>query len=136
MSYPKKKRDCAYGAIPRWLISHVMSLLDYLLSEFGFFLEIIFADTADGAYPVVWDILESCSGRDAAVGIACRGIVDPVAYCTSVFFHSQNVFNGFKIGFQYSKLPNHPFGLSGASKKLGFFWRIAFFFIILRLDSI
>src|SRR3954451_9346076 len=37
------------------------------------------AGTADGAEPVPGDVLELRSGRDAAVGIADRGVVDEAA---------------------------------------------------------
>ena len=49
--------------------------------------EILFPYAADGAYPIVGDILEGGAGGDSSVGVAYRGVINPVAYFTSVFFH-------------------------------------------------
>ena len=53
--------------------------------------EILFPYAADGAYPIVGDILEGGAGGDSSVGVAYRGVINPVAYLTSVLFHSLNI---------------------------------------------
>ncbi len=59
-------------------------------SLIGFHLEILFPDTADGAYPIIRDILKSGSGSDSSFWIANCRIINPVAYRASIFLHSQN----------------------------------------------
>lgn len=48
--------------------------------------ELVFADSADWAYPVVGDFGEGGAGGDAVVGVTYFGVVDPIAYFTYVFF--------------------------------------------------
>ena len=66
--------------------------------------ELVFAYAADGAYPVVGEVGERCSGLDAVVGVAYCGVVDPVAYFTYVFLlvHSYILlFVGFNFHEHY-----------------------------------
>lgn len=50
-------------------------------------LELVLADTAQRAYPVVGNIFESRSGRNASFGIAYSGIIHPLADRTTILFH-------------------------------------------------
>ena len=54
--------------------------------------EVVLANTAEGAYPVVWNILESCSRLDAAVRIAYFRVIDITAYITYILLHNDSVF--------------------------------------------
>ena len=47
-------------------------------------LEIILADAADGAYPIVGDVLERCSWGNATIGISYCGVVDVAANFANV----------------------------------------------------
>lgn len=51
----------------------------------------VFADTAEGAYPIVGNILKCGSGSDASVGITYFGVIDPLAYSADVFVHNKSV---------------------------------------------
>ena len=54
----------------------------YLILLLG--LEVVLADAADGAYPIVGDVLKRCSCGDAAIGITYCGVVDVTANFTNV----------------------------------------------------
>ena len=54
-------------------------------------LKVALADAADGAYPVVGDVLKRCSCGDAAIGITYCGVVDVAAYFTNVLHKLLNV---------------------------------------------
>ena len=47
-------------------------------------LEIVLANTADGAYPIVGNVLEGCSRGDATVGISYCGVIDVTANFANV----------------------------------------------------
>lgn len=64
-----------------------MAIIFFL--KVGFYFKVFFADSADGAYPVIGNIFESCAGSHSVVGVANCGIIDPVANCASVFFHNR-----------------------------------------------
>ena len=49
--------------------------------------ELILADTAFRAAPIVWQRFKSRSGRDAVGRIAIRGIIDITADIANVFLH-------------------------------------------------
>ena len=53
--------------------------------------EIALADTADGAYPIVGDVLKCRSCGDAAIGISYCGVVDVTANFTNVLHKLLNV---------------------------------------------
>ena len=54
--------------------------------------EVVLADTADGAYPIVGDVLKRCSCGDTAIGIAYCGVVDVTANFTNVL-HKLELFS-------------------------------------------
>lgn len=69
------------------------------VSHFGcirFFDEVGFANSADGAYPIIGKVFKRCARFDTGIRITYCGIIDPVAHCASVFFHSYIVF-GFYV---------------------------------------
>ena len=47
-------------------------------------LKVALADAADGAYPVVGDVLKRCSSGDTAIGISYCGVVDVTANFANV----------------------------------------------------
>lgn len=49
--------------------------------------EAVLTQTANGAYPIIWDILPLGAGRDTAVGIAYSGIIYITAGA-NVLFHN------------------------------------------------
>jgi hypothetical protein len=51
---------------------------------FSLRLELIFAYTTDGAYPIIGDILKCCSWLDATVRITYCGVIDVTAYFTYI----------------------------------------------------
>ena len=53
--------------------------------------EIALADTADGAYPIVGDVLKRCSCGDAAIGITYCGVIDVTANFANVLHKLLNV---------------------------------------------
>ncbi len=53
--------------------------------------EIALADAADGAYPIVGDVLKRCSCGDAAIWITYCGVVDVTANFTNVLHKLLNV---------------------------------------------
>ena len=53
--------------------------------------EIALANAADGAYPIVGDVLKRCSCGDAAIGISYCGVVDVTANLTNVLHKLLNV---------------------------------------------
>ena len=53
--------------------------------------EIALADTADGAYPIVGDVLKRCSCGDAAIRITYCGVVDVTANFANVLHKLLNV---------------------------------------------
>ena len=57
-------------------------------------LEILFAYAAQGANPLVGNLLERGVGCDARIGISDGGVIDPTTYCASVLFHLVVVFGG------------------------------------------
>lgn len=63
-----------------------------LCTQYSFFLfdrfELIFADAADRAHPIVGKIGERSPGRNTVVGVAHSRVIDPVTYFTYVFVHS------------------------------------------------
>ncbi len=52
------------------------------------FFELVFAYSADGANPIVGDVFKFSSGSDAAIGVANRGVINPIANFTDVFIHN------------------------------------------------
>lgn len=56
-----------------------------ILFDFG---KLVFADPTYGAYPVVGQIVKTCSGGNAVVRVAYFGIIFPLAHFTVVFVHS------------------------------------------------
>ena len=53
--------------------------------------EITLADAAEGAYPVVGDVLKCCPCGNAAIGITYCGVVDVAANFTNVLHKLLNV---------------------------------------------
>lgn len=49
--------------------------------------EIFLAYTASGAYPILGQILESCSGLNTIVRVSFSGVIDVAAYIAFVLFH-------------------------------------------------
>jgi hypothetical protein len=56
------------------------------------FREIFLAYTAQGAYPVGWEVFEGCSGGYAVVGIAYCGVVYVAASVANILFHNVSWF--------------------------------------------
>ena len=61
------------------LFLHVLVLL---------YLEIVLANTADGAYPIIWDVFKSCSGRDAVIWVSLGGVINIATNCANVLLHN------------------------------------------------
>jgi len=51
-------------------------------------LELVFADSADWAYPIVGKVGERSAGFYAIVRVTYGRVVNPVANFTYIFFHS------------------------------------------------
>ena len=51
-------------------------------------LEILLAYAANGALPILRDILECCSGCNSAVGIAYFGVILVTAKCANILLHN------------------------------------------------
>ena len=58
-----------------------------LASRFG--LEVVLAYATEWAYPVVGDVFEGGTWGDAAVGIACCGVIDVTADVANILFHTR-----------------------------------------------
>ena len=56
-------------------------------------LEVLLAYTANGANPILRDILESCAGCDSAIGIADFGVIFVAANSANILLH-----NSFLLG--------------------------------------
>ena len=67
-------------------------------------LEVLLAYTANGANPILRDILESCAGCDSAVRISDFGIVFVAAKYAYIFLHSY-VLLGIDIKIFYTFCP-------------------------------
>jgi hypothetical protein len=63
------------------------SLFSFLFLLLGRF-KVVFANAAEGADPVVRDLLEGGAGGDAAVRIAYRGIINVTTYKASKLLHN------------------------------------------------
>ena len=53
--------------------------------------ELILANTAKWAHPIIWDVLESCSWGNAIVWVAYCWVIYPSTYVTYILLH--NVFS-------------------------------------------
>lgn len=58
-------------------------------SEFDelFSAELVLANAANGACPIIGEVIESGTGSDAVVGVADFGVVNITAHFTYVFVH-------------------------------------------------
>ena len=72
-----------------------------------FYREVLFAYSADGAYPILGEILEGCAWSDAAVGIAYFGVINITACVANVLFH--NVFFVLRVNNMVNSL-NYSLG--------------------------
>ena len=63
-----------------------------LIISFLYNLELILADAAQRAYPIVRERLKWNTWFNALLGITYLGVVDPLTYCTDILFH-----NGFDL---------------------------------------
>lgn len=52
-------------------------------------LKVILGGSAEGAYPILRDVLKGCSRLDAAVRITYLGIIDPATDCALVLLHDK-----------------------------------------------
>ena len=62
-----------------------------LYSQVLFRLEHVFADSARGARPIVWQIFKRCAWSYSVVRIADLRIIDVTANRTYVLFHAKNL---------------------------------------------
>lgn len=68
-------------------------------------LEILLAYTANRAYPILRDVLESCTGCDSAIGITDFGVIFVAAKSAYILLH-----NSILLGLWY-RFILHFFGL-------------------------
>ncbi len=86
-------------------------------SGFG---EGVFSEAADGAYPIVRDVLEGGAGGDAAVRITDSGIIHITAGAF-VLHHSHPFFRiHFSAGRSRSLIPSYPSGGKPSRRKKAF----------------
>ena len=64
-------------------------------------LEVLLAYTANGADPILRDILESCAGCDSAIGITDFGVIFVAANSANILLHSL-ILLGFDIKIFYT----------------------------------
>lgn len=69
--------------------------------------ELLFANTADRAYPILWNILKCCSGSYTSVRITYSRVVNPRTYCTYILFHS---YKELKVKVPFYQLYQKVFG--------------------------
>lgn len=50
-------------------------------------LEVVLAYTTEWAYPIIGDVFEGCTGLNAAVGVACCGVINVTADAAYILFH-------------------------------------------------
>lgn len=55
-------------------------------------MEVILANSADGAHPIIGEFLKGSTGLDAVIGIAYFGVVHVAAYVTYILLHSLQFF--------------------------------------------
>lgn len=63
---------------------------------FGLFKQ-LFADATYGTYPVVRNVFECGAGGNAAFGISCFGVVNPLTYGADVLLHNIQFLLGINI---------------------------------------
>lgn len=54
--------------------------------------ELVLANSANWAYPIVWDVLEGCSWGNAAIRVAYCWVIYPTTYVTYILLHNVSVF--------------------------------------------
>lgn len=54
--------------------------------------ELVLANSAKWAYPIVWDVLEGCSWGNAAIRVAYCWVIYPTTYVTYILLHNVSVF--------------------------------------------
>lgn len=89
-----------------WLDSHPLTSENVLNSRLFADLELILADAAQWAYPILRDIFKCSSRGNSAVRVSCSRIVNVSADYTNILFHF--VFNLSGITFRHRTPPGVP----------------------------
>lgn len=94
------------GTQKGWLDSHPLTSEIVLNSRLFADLELILADAAQWAYPILRDIFKCSSRGNSAVRVSCSRIVNVSADYTNILFHF--VFNLSGITFRHRTPPGVP----------------------------
>jgi len=64
--------------------------LDHVLhcTKFLYFLKFVFARSANGTEPSIWNFIEGRSRRDSTIRVTYCRVINPIANCTFPFFHA------------------------------------------------
>ena len=76
------------------LIRHSLSFLHRLCTDGLRFAEVALTYSAQGAYPIFWQVFKGRTGLDAVVGITYCGVVLVTADVANILLHSCQVFLG------------------------------------------
>ena len=82
------KANGGAGTQKGWLDSHPLTSENVLNSRLFADLELILADAAQWAYPILRDIFKCSSRGNSAVRVSCSRIVNVSADYTNILFHS------------------------------------------------
>ena len=100
------KANGGAGTQRGWLDSHPLTSEIVLNSRLFADLELVLADAAQWAYPILRDIFKCSSRGNSAVRVSCSRIVNVSADYTNILFHF--VFNLSGITFRHRTPPGVP----------------------------
>lgn len=100
------KANGGAGTQKGWLDSHPLTSENVLNSRLFADLELILADAAQWAYPILRDIFKCSSRGNSAVRVSCSRIVNVSADYTNILFHF--VFSLSGITFRHRTPPGVP----------------------------
>ncbi len=78
---------------PHTIVAEILGVIPTArLSQLFLFLEIVLADAAEWAFPVIGEFLERCTRRNVVLRVADFGIINVTTNFTNVLFHFIHLF--------------------------------------------